>query len=182
MAFWSIGPIKGEYQPESFDEKQTMKVEDQDAVGSVSPLVFKGWDPREVTISFVVDGVKPDADKSLYVDTILYGFPPMAITFNKADPEAVWDAIQAMQRPQNGPPFPVDVIIPGWGGSNRPRKAVIIDASISRTHIEGAAPKAIRATISVTLKEFYISGGGTAEEQQKAEQSAVEEFQGEFEG
>lgn len=182
MAFWSIGPIRGEYQPESFDEKQTMKVEEQEAAGSVSPLVFKGWDPREVTISFIVDGVKPDAEKAKYVDTMMYGFPPMAITFNKADPEAVWDAIQAMQRPKDRPPFPVDVIIPGWSGNNRPRKAIIIESSISRTHIEGEAPKAIRATISVTLKEFFITGGAEGEEAATAEQSAVENFQSKFGG
>lgn len=181
MVFWSIGPITGEYQPESFDEKQTMKVEQQEAVGAVSPLVFKGWDPREVTITFVVDGVKPDSEKTQW-HSVLYGNQNQTIDYNKADPESVWQAIQEMQRPQYRAPFPVDVIIPGWGGSNRPRKAVITEASISRTHIEGTAPKAIRATISVTLKEFYISGGGTEEEQQKAEQSAVEEFQGKFEG
>jgi hypothetical protein len=63
-----------------------------------------------------------------------------------------------MQRPREfGLPRLVRVVIPGWvtnaGAGNRPRFAVISSASINRTHIAGTSSRAVRAIISVTLRE-----------------------------
>lgn len=143
--FWSIGPIRGQYQPEDLTEKQTTETQDMMTVGGVSEFQFKHWAPREISVSFVVDNLAAD--------------PASGQDATDRDPEAVWAAIQKMQRPSDGgQPQLVVVTLPGWGeGENRPSKAVIVDASIKRTHIAGQKSAAVRATISVTLKEFVAT-------------------------
>lgn len=159
--FWSIGPIRGEYQPESFTETQDMNVTDKEVLGNVSSLEFKSWKPREVSLSFVVN----------------WGYRGQLkgeITANDRKvvlPQAVWDMICNMVRPFNGSlPVPVDVTIAGWGeGSGRPKKAIVTSASINRTHISGDNIT-MRATINATLRELAIGSGGDVE-------SAIADFQ-----
>lgn len=164
MGLWSIGPIRGQFQPESFVETQKTIIEDIQIFGNVSILLLKGWDPREVTFSFVVDGMcdpveGTDTWARFKTDQAGGGPGPRA-----ADPEAVWDEIQRMQRVSGSSPRPVFVTIPGWAtgstASNvtgnrglRPIRAIISDASINRTHIRGADSRAVRAIITVTLRE-----------------------------
>jgi hypothetical protein len=191
MGLWSIGPIRGQFQPESFVETQKTIIEDIKIFGNVSILLVKGWDPREVTFSFVVDGMcdpveGTDTWARFKTDQAGGGPGPRA-----ADPEAVWDEIQRMQRVSGTSPIPVFVTIPGWAtgrtDSNvtdnrfiRPRRAIISDSSINRTHIRGADSRAVRAIITVTLREANRPIGTglravvEAEKLQAAEEAAAE--------
>jgi hypothetical protein len=175
MGLWSIGPIRGQYQPESFVESQKTMIEDIEIFGSISILLVKGWNPREVTFSFIVDGMcDPDDNFQTWsrqgIDRAGGSPGPRA-----SDPEAVWDEIQRMQRLGGGAPIPITVNIPGWRGAltrsnadgtfRRPLRAIISDSSITRTHIRGAPSRAVRAVISVTLREADApigTGGGDA--------------------
>jgi hypothetical protein len=160
MALWSIGSIRGQFQPETFNETQGTKLEDIEVFGNVPILLHKGWDTREISISFVVDGMCDPVEQNqtwardqVNRSALLQTEPePRA-----ADPEQVWAEIQRMQRPiEFGVPRSVRVTIPGWdpaGQGNHPRFAVISSASINRTHIAGEASRAVRAIISVTLRE-----------------------------
>lgn len=169
MGFWHIGPIKGEYQPEDFTESQETEVEEGFNIGAVHRLTVKGWSPREVTVSFVVDNLNRSAPPQVDNSTASTpDAPPPAggelSPNDSVDPEKVWAAIQEMQRPRTalvGLLVPrVPVLIPGWGGQgNVPRNAIIVSSSIQRTHIKGngfggSQPvQGQRATITVTLKE-----------------------------
>jgi hypothetical protein len=138
MPRWSIGRISGQYQPEDFTETQASDFSDVGNHGGVSLLMFKGYKPREIAVSFVVDGVGG--------------------TDGASSPERAWAHIQEIQRPAKGGwPTPIEVIIPGWGDSEHlPKLAYIVNSSINRTHITSTLDsgiQAVRATISVTLKE-----------------------------
>lgn len=158
MPHWSIGPIVGQYQPEDFTEKQSVNYEPAKAFGIVEPLIFKNWSPREVTLSFVVNAMSVPADEQ--------ALGPISAAPNQTDPEIVWATLCAMMRPGDLllPPllggedkrrdFP-RVVIPGWNvGANTPNRAVVVDASIKRTHIAGEPSRAVRAVITVTLREL----------------------------
>jgi hypothetical protein len=138
MPRWSIGRISGQYQPEDFTETQASDFTEAGNHGGVALMMFKGYKPREITLSFVVDGVGG--------------------TNGAGSPEVAWRHIQEMQRPARaGWPQPIEVIIPGWGDSEfLPKLAYIVNSSIERTHITSTLDsgiQAVRATISVTLKE-----------------------------
>jgi hypothetical protein len=158
MSLWSIGPIRGQFQPESFNETQGTKLEDIEIFGNVPILLHKGWDTREVSLSFVVDGMCDPAEGN---ETWKRSGPSQAGGGpgpRAADPEAVWEEIQRMQRPiEFGVPKIFAVVIPGWlsdkSEGNRPKQAVISNASINRTHIAGEPSRAVRAIITVTLRE-----------------------------
>jgi hypothetical protein len=163
MGFWSIGKIRGRFQPEDFTESQNLKVQDMQTWGAVTRVMFKGWEPREVTISFVVDSVQTtQKDPELNTDSIEANMtgPECPIY----DPEKVWAYIQQLQRPYPLPDTipPIFVYIPGWGKrGDEVQRAFITSASIKRTHIVAGnsgfsipgTVKAVRATITVTLKE-----------------------------
>lgn len=172
MSRWSIGPIVGQYQPEDFTERQSVEYEEVKAFGIVRPLIFKGWSPREVTLSFVVNGMGiTQSDRA--TNSKVPNAP------DQSDPEVVWATICAMMRPgdRGRPPhlggrgdpdggnrnFP-RVVIPGWNvGNNTPIRAVVADASIKRTHIAGSLPpRAVRAIISVTLRELNLPSKSNA--------------------
>lgn len=124
MPKWAIGPITGQYQPEDLTESQEAEFEDQENIGGMIVMTFKQWAPREVTVSFVVDGIGTDID-----------------------PEDVWAAILEIQRPRTFlRPRPIVVNLPGWGGVGRnvPTKAVIVSASIQRTHIQSRTEADLR--------------------------------------
>lgn len=154
MGLWAIGPIVGQYQPESLSESQETEFEFSENEGGVQTAQFKSFGAREIQVSFMVDDLcRPD----------LRPAAGGAFAQNPSTVEGVWQAIVRMMRPPNGdPPEPVLVDLPGWGTGhdNEPLRAVITSASIERTHIEGrsktespAPIQAVRATISVTLKE-----------------------------
>lgn len=178
MAFWHIGPLKGEFQPEEFTETQETDVEYKTPVGGVQRAIVKGWEPREITISFTVDNLArsepapADGGTDDIVDPTVGDLSPK----KRIDPEEVWKMIQKMQRPANGHPrsiAKVPVYIPGWGngGRNEPVLAFITSSSIQRTHISGRGQitdragrpipsngdeqkiQAVKAIITVTLKE-----------------------------
>jgi hypothetical protein len=163
MGVWSIGKIRGRFQPEDFTETQNLKVQDMQTWGAVTRVMFKGWEPREVTISFVVDSVQAtQRDPNLNTESIQVGMagPECPIY----DPEKVWAYIQQLQRPWPVPDVvqPILVYIPGWGKrDDQIQRAFITSSSIKRTHINAAnnefftpgTVKAIRATITLTLKE-----------------------------
>jgi hypothetical protein len=200
--YWSIGPIRGEFQPESFTETQEMNVEDKPQIGNVTFLSFKSWKPREISLSFVVHGdpysgrgpgERSDSESG-----------PFQVWFS---PEKVWGIVCCLVRPtkefsryvkdandeadflagkeisnsgantgqaQNALPTPVKVALPGWGsGSSTPRLAIVTSASINRTHIN-AKGEAMRATISVTLKE--LAQGAQYEDRTKASNYSTEEL------
>lgn len=116
MGRWAIGPITGQYQPEDLSESQEAQFEEQSNIAGIIHMTFKTWSPREVQVSFVVDGIGNA----------------------KVDPEEVWAAILQIMRPRNSfHPRVIPVTLPGWGGAGRnvPTKAVITNASIQRTHI-----------------------------------------------
>jgi len=118
MPFWAIGPIRGQFQPEDLTETQQAEYSHEHIIGGVFLLNFTEWTPREVSLSFVVDGVANP----------------------NVDPEDVWQKIMDIMRPRNGVfPQPILVNLPGWGreGRNVPKRAVIVNASINRTHIKG---------------------------------------------
>lgn len=184
MARWSIGPIVGQYQPEDFTERQSVEYEDVKAFGIVRPLIFKNIAPREVTLSFVVNGMGITAAER--DDTRNSKIPNAP---DQSDPEVVWATICAMMRPgdRKAPPpllggrgdprvggdrnFP-RVVIPGWnvGGANTPIRAVVTNASIKRTHIAGSSPpRAVRAIITVTLREFQPASRRAARESLKSQ-------------
>lgn len=191
MALWSIGPIRGQFQPESFVETQKTKIEDIEIFGNISILLIKGWDPREVTFSFVVDGMC-DPDDRFERWPRKGGDLAGGSAFSNpiaSDPEAVWDEIQRMQRNSPGAPIPLTVNIPGWtgglrrsnvtGGLRRPLKALISDSSINRTHIRGEPSRAVRAVITVTLREatsaIGVGGGRALGERIRLEQERLAE-------
>jgi hypothetical protein len=164
MAQWSIGPIRGEFQPESFVETQKTKYEDIEIFGSVSLVLLKGWDPREVSLSFVVDGMcDPPEGNTLWTRATAVDRAGSLDNPVASDPEDVWAEIQRLQRLDPAAPIPLRVNIPGWGfgalsrsgrsGVLKPAKAIIIDSSINRTHIAGDPSRAVRAIITVTLRE-----------------------------
>lgn len=168
MSFWHIGPIKGEYQPEEFTESQESEVDEGFAIGQVHALRVVGWQPREITLSFVVDNLARSSPPAPDASDATPDGPPVeggALSpVNAVDPEEVWASIQQMQRPASGIPFQVarvPVLIPGWGGKGNgvPKLAIITSSSIQRTHIKGngfggSQPvRAQRATITLTLKE-----------------------------
>jgi hypothetical protein len=177
---WSIGPIAGMYQPEDFTEKQSLDYAEPPTFGTVSPLIFKKWSPREVTLSFVVNALCiPDEEE---VGNFYTQHAPQ-----QSDPEIVWATILSMMRkqPTNRPrgtgnrgviavkvgaaannnsslppvlgdePYP-RVTIPGWGIGNGPTRAVITDATFKRTHISGNPPRCVRGVITVSLKEMRL--------------------------
>lgn len=163
--YWSIGKIRGRFQPEDFTENQKLKTKDFVTWGSVSRVMFSGWDPREVTLSFVVDSVhtsETDSDYNSQSVSPKEGGTPCPLY----DPEKVWDYIQQLQRPYPRPAYimPIPVYIPGWGSRGEEVKsAYITSASIKRTHItvkdpKQASIKAVRATITLTLKEAVFFG------------------------
>jgi len=165
MGFWSIGKLRGRYQPEDYVETQNLKVKDLVTFGVVSRVMFAGWDPREVTISFMVDSVHTTEQDARGQD---YPYNPTqtgAPECPLSEPEEVWRYIQSLQRPYPRPDLvrPVIVLIPGWGRSDQElRWAYIVNASIKRTHLTDknanywsnpGAVRASRAIITVTLKE-----------------------------
>lgn len=168
MAWWSIGPIVGQYQPEDFTEKQSADYAQPETFGTVSPLIFRKWSPREVTLSFVVNAMVAPGEETARNDLI-----PNAVA--QHDPEVVWATIMAMMRPglrTVSPPPPIlggtnkrdypRVTIPGWGVSDfTPNRAVIVDAVFKRTHILGNPPRCVRGIITVTLREIRGVVGGT---------------------
>jgi hypothetical protein len=167
MAFWSIGPIRGDFQPESFDEKQETDLGAMDSIGGVEIVQFKQWKAREITVSFLVSSVE---------NVSTYNAPSEDV--DDTLPEKVWAKIIELQRPNSGGlPQEIQVVIPGWGAGDygdvlartrsnktggyesqafgkgsRPTNAVIKSSSINRTHI-GRDGGAYRAIISVTLVE-----------------------------
>ena len=176
MPFWNIGPIKGEFQPEDYTETQETDVDYNQPVGGRHVAVVKGWEPREITISFTVDSLaRSNPDSATYTpgsqesDKEAGDLPPGF----RADPEEVWKAIQRMQRPADGHVreiAAIPVYIPGWGneGRNQPTKALIVSASIQRTHLTGQGRgdeqhvRATKAIITVTLKEVARIRRGSA--------------------
>jgi len=195
MGWWSIGKIRGRYQPEDFTETQNMKLKDLQAFGAVNRVMFAGWDPREVTISFVVDSIHPVED-----EVPLGGDPVPARDQQGKDytrhspcplnePEEVWRYIQQIQRPYPRPAVmsPILVLIPGWGERDDEVKyAYITNASIKRTHITDkrstyfrnrGTSRAVRATITLTLKEavFFRSQKKAKESGQTIPTDTVEE-------
>jgi len=170
MAWWSIGPIVGQYQPEDFTEKQSTDYAQPETFGTVSPLIFRKWSPREVTLSFVVNAMCAPSEEAARNENI-----PNAVV--QHDPEVVWATIMAMMRPglravpppvlggRNERDYP-RVTIPGWGVTEfTPRRAVIVDATFKRTHILGNPPRCVRGIITVTLREISnVSRGFTEEE------------------
>lgn len=173
MAWWSIGPIIGQYQPEDFTEKQSADYAQPETFGDVPPLIFKKWSPREVTLSFVVNAMCAPTSEVAHN-------PLIPNAFVQSDPEVVWATIIAMMRPglRTVPPpilgglgpsdFP-RVMIPGWGLTEfTPRYAVIVDATFKRTHIIGSPPRCARGVITVTLREIRnTSRGFTRDESEK---------------
>ena len=179
MPRWNIGPIVGQYQPEDFTERQSANYEDIKSFGIVRPLIFKNWSPREVTLSFVVNGMA-------FSESDRISNPKITGAPDQNDPEVVWATICAMMRPGDRliPPhlgnrgneprnFP-RVIIPGWGiGGNTPSRAVVVDASIKRTHIAGSPPRCVRGIITVQLREYAVlSRGGNREARSSSETQA----------
>ena len=164
MGFWSIGKIRGRYQPEDFTETQNLKMKDLITFGAVSRVMFAGWDPREVTISFLVDSVQT-TDRDPQGQNYPFKTSPGTPECPLSEPEEVWRYIQSLQRPYPRPDLirPIIVLIPGWGRSGEEVKhAYITNASIKRTHITDknanyftnpGSTRASRAVITVTLKE-----------------------------
>jgi len=167
MPNWSIGPIVGKYQPENFDEKQSSEWKAVPLFAVVTPLLFQRWNPREVTLSFVVNAMGvPQSERFGQEDV------PVKNAIDQSDPEVVWAMICAMMRPDTTLPgralYPPPilggerakfdyprVVIPGWNvGNNTPSQAIIESASIKRTHIAGNPSRAVRAIITVTLREY----------------------------
>ncbi|HUU60219.1 MAG TPA: hypothetical protein VMZ50_11800 [Phycisphaerae bacterium] len=146
--FWSIGPIRGFYQPEEFTEEQVTKTKDHAVYGNIDFVQWLGYGPRRVTLTFVVNGLAQGE------------LPPQAggEVAGWVDPEFVWLVIQSLQGRFNqglGPNF-IPVNIPGWGDdlAGVPQTAIIERSSIRRTHIAGKDPtRAVRAVITVALVE-----------------------------
>lgn len=163
MGVWSIGKIRGRFQPEDFTETQNLKVQDMQTWGAVTRVMFKGWDPREVTLSFVVDSIHAaEQDPGLNTRSIQLGMA--GPEFPIYDPEKAWAYIQQLQRPYPRPSVikPILVYIPGWGKRvDEVKYAYITASSIKRTHITAGnnefftpgTVQGVRATITVTLKE-----------------------------
>lgn len=170
MGIWSIGKIRGRFQPEDFTENQGMEVKDLKSWGTVSRAMFSGWSPREITLSFVVDSIHTqEEDEDVKINTSI-GVATGDCPVN--DPEKVWEYIQSLQRPDSTKKLvnPVLVQMPGWGSRGSELKyAFITSASIKRTHIRsdesGGNMRAVRATITLTLKEaVFFSSAEEAEE------------------
>ena len=182
MSMWSIGPIRGQFQPESFIETQKTSIEEIPIFGTIPVVLFKGWGLREVQLSFVVDGMCDPVEGET-----TWGRDPREFQNRPSreptasDPEQVWSEIQRMQRPPNGGvSLRVPVYIPGWRRSNgnRPKVALITDSSINRTHIRGRNSHGVRAIISVTLREtsrFIGSSLQDAQQFQLGQEAAIEE-------
>lgn len=190
MGNWSIGPIVGQYQPEDFTEKQSSEWAVIPVFNAVSPLIFKQWNPREVTLSFVVSSMgMPLIERVRH-----QGESGVPNARDQSNPEVVWAMLCAMMRPntnrpeaQSYPPpiftspgggrkdfdYPL-VIIPGWstGGNNSPIRAIIESASIKRTHIAGNPSRAVRAIITVTLKEYVTTRARERQEESEQEEKA----------
>lgn len=108
--FWSIGPLRGLFQPDSFDEKQETAVGRFAVVGGVEMVQFKHWNAREITLKFLVSAVDaPDStNESVRSSNV-----------DDCDPEKVWAKIIELQRPsQRGLPTEIPVVIPGWGSGS----------------------------------------------------------------
>ncbi len=177
MGVWNIGRIRGRFQPEDFTETQNAKVKDLVVWGTVTRVMHAGWEPREVTFSFIVDSIHT-TDNDGGRRRVAYNSSQECPVY---DPEEVWSYIQSIQRPWPRPSYmkPIPVYIPGWGVRNEEVKyAFITSASIKRTHITDknaqyaqnpSSIRAVRATFTVTLKEAVFFE--TAEEAQKAGQS-----------
>jgi hypothetical protein len=189
MGVWSIGKIRGRFQPEDFTETQGMEVKDMKLWGTVTRVMFSGWNPREITLSFVVDSVhKNQEDEEKWSMTysapeVGGGFSEKTISRERScpiyDPERVWDYIQELQRPASaaGKMDPIPVVMPGWGDRGEQLKYVYItSASIKRTHIKadsesGGNTRAVRATITLTMKEAVFFE--TEKEAEAAKQTMV---------
>ena len=166
MGWWSIGKLRGRYQPEDYTETQNLKLKDLITFGAVSRVMFAGWDPREVTLSFMVDSVHrfPD-EQDPRGQTYRFNPNPGTPECPLNEPEEVWRYIQSLQRPYPRPSLikPILVMIPGWGRNGEELKhAYITNSSIKRTHItkknanyftNAGAVRAARAIITVTMKE-----------------------------
>lgn len=157
---WSIGPIIGQYQPEDFTETQSVDYQVPPTFGTVPPLIFRKWNPREVTLSFVVNSICIPVEEEAIN-------PEIKNAIVQSDPEVVWATICSMMRRQRkNPGFPMilgeqfpRVTIPGWGiGGFGPSRAVVTDASFKRTHIAGRPSRCVRGIITVRLKEFRLIG------------------------
>ena len=146
---WAIGPITGQYQPEDLSESQEAQFEDQDNIAGKVVLTFKTWSPREVQVSFVVDGIGNA----------------------KVDPEEVWATILEIMRPRNSfPPRVIPVTLPGWGGAGRnvPTKAVITNASIQRTHIRARTEQDLQKMLVPSSSLEEPRGGPALSKEQYA--------------
>lgn len=188
MAWWSIGPIVGQYQPEDFTETQHVEYAKPPTFGTVPPLIFKFWSPRVVTVTFVVNAmVVPASEEAINQD--------IKSASVQSDPEVVWATVLSMMRRQGGSGRTITageggsgrglpavlgrssgykalrVTIPGWGVGTglAPKYAVITDASFKRTHIAGIPSRCVRGIISVTLEEQVLEEGQRRFTEQEAE-------------
>jgi hypothetical protein len=171
--YWSIGPIVGMFQPENFTETQSVDYAEPKTFGTVPPLIFKKWTPREVELSFVVNSMCfPAAEEARN--------PQMLNAVRQSDPEIVWATIMSLMRKisdrsgaltaggeagrpgglpsviGDGDNAAIQVTIPGWGLGNGPTRAVLTNATFKRTHISGNPPRCVRGVITVTLKELRL--------------------------
>jgi hypothetical protein len=176
MARWSIGnlvfdiPLTGQFQPEEFNESISAQFNEMPNIGGVFAMTLKGWKPREITISFIVDALNTGAPEE------------------RIDPEYIWNVILNMVQPPKtggmgrlvfgdlvpntgGPyrnkPNYASLTLPGWENVS----VVITNASFKRTHI-GRDGRAVRGTISLTLKQVANPQAQAAEVARRAAAAA----------
>lgn len=147
--FWSIGEIRGLFQPDSFDEKQETSVGRLPLVGGVEIVQFKHWSAREVSLKFLVSAVDaPDSTN----ESVRSG------NVDDCDPEKVWAKIIEFQRPAaGGLPQEIIVTIPGWGSGSH---SADINSN-STTEVKYS-------------REYKKEGGGLGRQGQRVEKNVLQ--------
>lgn len=147
--------IRGRYQPESYEESFEVAFSDQEHAGTMHGLHFKGFKPKTVTLSFIVDNMLMD---SVDIDKVQF----LKEVPSYKDPELMYRYLLEAARPRStrvaggrrfSPQTPVSVNFPGWHADCN-GKAFITSVKIERTHINSVG-RAVRAKITVTFREAW---------------------------
>ena len=156
--------LRGRYQPETYEESFEVAFSDQEHAGTMHGLHFKGYKPKTVTISFIVDNMLMDS-QDLEKDQS----QGSASLFK--DPELMYRYLLDAARPRTErigagrrfqPQTPVRVSFPGWQ-QDCLGKAFITSVKIERTHINSAG-RAVRAKLTVTFREAWKANTQTGQD------------------